>query len=96
MVAVLVPAGASSEGLDFEECLGVRHGSAVVDSLSSSWEVDGVDVWHDGMRGLPGVWYGGDVVDVAQGVGVADLVKDEVDCLLLRADAANLHHRLHY
>ena len=57
VVVMFVPAGAGSEGLDFEECLGVFHGSAVVDALSTGWEVDGVDVWHDGMRGLPGVWY---------------------------------------
>ena len=44
VVVVIVPAVAAGKGLDFEEGLSNSRCSAVVDSSSPSWEVDGMDV----------------------------------------------------
>ncbi len=83
-----------SKGLDFEESLGISCCSAAVDSLSLSWEVDDMDVWHNCMRCLPFIRHRGNVGDVAHYVGVANLVEEKVDCLFLRSDASDLHHGL--
>ncbi len=44
VIVVVVSAVTASEGLGFEERLHITRFSTVVDSLTLSWEVDGMDV----------------------------------------------------
>ena len=93
VIVVIVSGGARGVGFHLKERLRRGCGTAIPHRLTSDGKVVGVDVGHDRVRRVPSVPLTRHVVDVSCDVGLADLVEEEIDRLLVRQDAPDGHHR---
>ena len=79
-VVVVISCVAGGKGFYFKDCISRSCCSAIINNLSTTGIVCGLDVRHNGVSCMSGIaWLTCDIVDIVSNKWLPDFAKDEID-----------------